>query len=72
MWSDQFPHAQKSVATFLDNSILAILEYILVEGVDGALEHFKDINEDDVRIFPHVAQALRERGYLPSKKSELN
>lgn len=72
MWSDQYPLMPKSVADFLDNSTLAILEYILVEGVDGALAHFKGVNEEDIRVFPHVVQALRERGYLASQKSELN
>ena len=71
MWSKQYPLMQKSVATFLDNSTLAILEYILEEGIDGALARFKGISEDDVRVFPNVMQALKERGYL-SSKSELN
>lgn len=72
MWSDQYPLLPKSTADFLDNSMLAILEYILEEGVDAALAHFKGANEDDIRIFPHVVQALKERGYLTSKESELN
>ena len=72
MWSDQYPLMQKSIADFLDNSTLAILEYILVEGVDGALAHFKGANVDDIRVFPHVVQALKERGYLTYEESELN
>lgn len=72
MWSNQYPLMSKSMATFLDNSTLAILEYILEEGIDGALAHFEGVAEDDVRVFPHVAQALKERGYLTSTKSELN
>ena len=72
MWSNQYPLMPKSLATFLDNSTLSILEYILVEGIDGALAHFKGISEEDVRVFPNVMRALRERGYLNSEKSELN
>ena len=71
MWSKQYPLMQKSVTTFLDNSTLAILEYILEEGIDGALAHFKGISEDDVRVFPNVMRALKERGYL-SSNAELN
>lgn len=72
MLSDQFPIMKKSAATFLDNATLAILEYILEEGIDGALAHFKGVDEEDIRVFPHVVQAMKERGYLASKKSELN
>lgn len=72
MWSNQYPLMPKSMADFLYNSMLAILEYILEEGIDGALAHFKGVNEDDIRVFPHVVQALKERGYLTSEKSKLN
>lgn len=72
MWSDCLPAKQKATATFLDNATLAILEYILEEGMDGALAHFKGVSEEEIRIFPHVVQALKERGYLASEKSNIN
>ena len=71
MLSNQYPLMPKAVTTFLENSTLSILEYILSVGIDGALEQFKGINEDDVRVFPKVMQALKERGYL-NENSELN
>lgn len=72
MWSDCLPTKQKAAATFLDNATLAILEYILEEGIDGALAHFKGVTEEEIKVFPHVVQALTERGYLASEKSESN
>lgn len=72
MWSDYLPTKQKAAATFLDNATLAILEYILEEGMEGALAHFKGITEEEIKVFPHVVQALKERGYLTSEKSDLN
>ena len=72
MLSDHFPVMKKSAATFLDNTTLAILEYILEEGIDGALANFKDIDEEDIRVFPHVMQAMKDRGYFVSNKTELN
>lgn len=72
MLSNQYPLMPKSMTTFLDNTTLAIPEYILEEGIDGVLARFKGVDEDEIRTFPHVVSALRERGYLASKKSELN
>lgn len=46
----------KSVQTFMENSFLAILEYILTVGVDEALMQVADVKEEDVRVFPHVAK----------------
>ena len=71
MLSDQFPIMKKSAATFLDNATLAILEYILEDGIDGVLAHFKGIDEEDLRVFPHVVRAMKDRGYLGSE-SQLN
>ena len=54
----------KPVQTFMENTFLAILEYVLEEGVDNALCHLSDVTEEDVRAFPHVRNALKERGLL--------
>lgn len=72
MLSDQFPIMKNSSANLLDNVTLAILEYILEEGIDGALAKYKGVTEEEIRVFPHVVQALRERGYLASKKPDIN
>ena len=56
--------AKKSVQTFMENTYLAILEYILQVGVDEALLRIADAKEEDIRVFPHVVKALRERGLL--------
>ena len=48
----------------MENTFLAILEYILEEGVDNALAHLSDVTEEDVKVFPHVRNALKERGIL--------
>ena len=53
-----------AVQTFMENTFLAILEYILEEGVDNALAHLSDVTEEDVKVFPHVRNALKERGIL--------
>ena len=54
----------KPVQKFMENTFLAILEFILEEGVDNALCHLSDVTEEDVRVFPHVKNALMERGIL--------
>lgn len=54
----------KPVQTFMENTTLSILNYILEDGIDGVLSHFSDLSEDDVKPFPYVAKALRERGLL--------
>ncbi len=56
--------ADAPVQKFMENALLAVLEYILEEGVDGALAHLSNITEEDVRVFPHVRNALQERGML--------
>lgn len=61
----------KPVQTFMENATLSILEYILVDGIDGALEHIADISEEDVRPFPHVTKELLERGLLKGDKSNV-
>lgn len=55
---------QKSVQTFMENTLLAILEYILQVGVDEAISQVADATEEDIRCFPHVAKALRDKGFL--------
>lgn len=52
------------VRTFLMNTTLAVLEYILTEGVEGLLDSFVGISEDDIRGFPHVMKAMKEKGLL--------
>ena len=59
--------ARKSVQTFMENTYLAILEYILQVGIDEALLRVADANEEDVRVFPHVAKALQDKGFLKGK-----
>lgn len=54
----------KPVQTFMENTTLSILNYILEEGVEGALNHFSGMLEDEVKHFPYVAKALRDRGLL--------
>jgi hypothetical protein len=54
----------KAAQTFMENVFLAVLEFILEEGVDKALRHLSDITEEDVRVFPNVRNALKERGML--------
>ena len=54
----------KASQKFMENVFLAILEFILEEGVDNALQYLSDVTEDDVRVFPHVRNALMERGML--------
>ena len=54
----------KAAQTFMENMFLAVLEFILEEGVDNALHHLSDVREDDVRVFPNVMNALKERGML--------
>ena len=54
----------KPVQKFMENTFLAILEFILEEGVDSALSHLSNVTEEDVRVFPHVRNALKERGML--------
>lgn len=54
----------KAAQTFMENVFLAVLEFILEEGVDNALRHLSDITEEDVRAFPNVKNALKERGML--------
>ena len=54
----------KPAQTFMENVCLALLEFILEEGIDEALTHFSDLTEEDVRVFPHVRSALKERGML--------
>ena len=49
---------------FMENMFMAVLEYILEEGVDNALRHLSDVTAEDVRVFPHVRDALKERGML--------
>ena len=55
---------KKPEQTFVENVFLVVLEYILAEGVDNALTHLSDVTEEDVRAFPHVRDALKERGML--------
>lgn len=54
----------KPVQKFMENTFLAILEYILEEGIDNALSNLSDVTEEEVRVFPHVRDALKERGML--------
>lgn len=54
----------KSAQKLLKNTFLAVLEFILTEGVEGVLGHISDATEEEVGVFPHVAQALREKGFL--------
>lgn len=54
----------KPIQTFMENATLSILNYILEEGIDTTLSHFSNLSEDDVKPFPYVANALRERGLL--------
>lgn len=54
----------KPVQTFMENTFLAILEYILEEGIESALSNLSDVTEEEVRVFPHVRDALKERGML--------
>lgn len=54
----------KASQRFAENMFLAILEYILEEGVDNALYHLSDASEEDVRVFPHVRDALKDKGIL--------
>ena len=54
----------KATQTFMENMLMAILEFILEEGVDNALLHLSDVTDEDVRVFPHVRDALKERGIL--------
>lgn len=54
----------KATQTFMENVCLAMLEFILEEGMDNALRHLSDVTEEDVRVFPHVRVALKERGIL--------
>ena len=51
---------QKLVETLM----LAFLEYILAEGLDNALLALSGVTEDEVRVFPHLKQALNEKGLL--------
>jgi hypothetical protein len=53
--------ASKAVQTFMENTYLAILEYILTESVDAALDKVADVPIEDIQHFPHVAKALMER-----------
>lgn len=55
---------KKPEQEFMENVFLAVLEFILEEGVDNALYHMSDVTEEDVRAFPHVKNALKERGML--------
>lgn len=50
--------------TFMENTFLVILEYILIDGMDNALCHLSDVSEEDVKMFPHVMKALKEKGIL--------
>ena len=54
----------KPVQTFMENTTLSILNYILEDGIDGVLSRFSDLSEDDVKPFPYVEKALSERGLL--------
>lgn len=54
----------KAEQKFMENMLLAILEFILEEGIDNALLHLFDVTDEDVRVFPHVRDALKERGIL--------
>ena len=54
----------KATQTYMENMLMAILEFILEEGVDNALLHLSDVTDEDVRVFPHVRDALKERGIL--------
>ena len=47
--------------TFIENVFLAVLEYILTEGIDAALGHLSDVPVDILRLFPHIEKALKEK-----------
>ena len=63
-FTDSMNGVDAPVRTFLMNTTLAVLEYILTEGVDGVLDSFVGVNKDDIRVFPHVMEAMREKGLL--------
>ena len=52
------------IRTFLMNTTLAVLEYILTEGVDRVLDSFAGVSEDDIRVFPHVMKVMKDKGLL--------
>lgn len=54
----------KPTQRFVESVFLALLENILEEGVDNTLSHLSDLTEEDVKVFPHVRNALKERGML--------
>ena len=51
----------KAQQTFVENVFLAVLEYILTDGVDAAICRLSDVPADILRLFPHVEKALREK-----------
>ena len=55
---------KKAEQKFLETTFLAVLEFILVEGVDKVLSLISDATEEDVVIFPNVAKALRDKGFI--------
>ncbi len=47
------------------NQLLLIsLNYMLEVGIDVVLERFSNATEDDLKEYPHVVDALKERGLL--------
>lgn len=57
----------KPVNEAVTNVTLAVLEYVLEVGIDGALKSVEDVSERNLSVFPHVREALEKRKKLNNK-----
>ena len=62
--TESFPKTEKPMCQFVEKVALAIVEYILQEGMDEMLEQCAGITKEQCLIFPNVAKAMKEKGVL--------
>lgn len=51
----------KPAQEFVKNVMLVLLNYILEDGLDAAIEKVADVPEDELKVFPHLYKAIKER-----------
>lgn len=46
---------------FVKNVMLALLNYICEDGLDAAIEKVADVPEDELKVFPHLYGAIKDK-----------